>query len=207
MLFITIELSYKPVATQKHGWIWGTRAVQRFTWLSTAPPPPPPPTTTSSWLTDHFYKALFSAAEQTRCTLVACGAQWAWLLLYAACFEYLPKWCTYSANWLWHARAHHTPSNKNLQATVPFPPGCVQVEGKPGPAMMEQLCPWGKKCVPAADDWECGPVPEYLLCPPPPRPLPPNPFLDTRQCPQTTTFLKKRESQSGIEPKPFCLPA
>ena len=85
------------------------------------PPPPPPPTTTSSWLTDHFYKALFSAAEQTHCTPVACGTQWAWLLLYAACFEYLSKWCTYSANWLWHARAHHTPSpsNKNSQATVP----------------------------------------------------------------------------------------
>ena len=29
----------------------------------------------------------------------------------------------------------------------------------------------------------------------------------TRQCPQTTTFLKKRESQSGIKPRPFCLPA
>ena len=29
----------------------------------------------------------------------------------------------------------------------------------------------------------------------------------TRQCPQTTTFLKRRESQSRIEPWPFCLPA
>ena len=29
----------------------------------------------------------------------------------------------------------------------------------------------------------------------------------TRQCPQTTTFLKRRESGSGIEPRPFCLPA
>ena len=29
----------------------------------------------------------------------------------------------------------------------------------------------------------------------------------TRQCPQTTTFLKRRESRSGIEPRPFCLPA
>ena len=29
----------------------------------------------------------------------------------------------------------------------------------------------------------------------------------TRQCPQTTTSLKRRESRSGIEPRPFCLPA
>ena len=29
----------------------------------------------------------------------------------------------------------------------------------------------------------------------------------TRQCLQTTTFLKRRESRSGIEPRPFCLPA
>ena len=29
----------------------------------------------------------------------------------------------------------------------------------------------------------------------------------TRQCPQTTTFLKIKHSQSGIEPRPFCLPA
>ena len=29
----------------------------------------------------------------------------------------------------------------------------------------------------------------------------------TRQCPQTTTFLKRKESQSGIEPRSFCLPA
>ena len=28
----------------------------------------------------------------------------------------------------------------------------------------------------------------------------------TRQCPQTTTFLKRKESRSGIEPRPFCLP-
>ena len=28
----------------------------------------------------------------------------------------------------------------------------------------------------------------------------------TRQCPQITTFLKRRESRSGIEPSPFCLP-
>ena len=29
----------------------------------------------------------------------------------------------------------------------------------------------------------------------------------TRQCPQTTTFLKRKESQSGIEPRSFRLPA
>ena len=29
----------------------------------------------------------------------------------------------------------------------------------------------------------------------------------TRQCPQTTTFLKREESRSGIEPRSFCLPA
>ena len=29
----------------------------------------------------------------------------------------------------------------------------------------------------------------------------------TRQCPQTTTFLKRRESQSGIKLRPFCLAA
>ena len=29
----------------------------------------------------------------------------------------------------------------------------------------------------------------------------------TRQCPQTTTFLRRRESRSGIEPRPFCLQA
>ena len=30
----------------------------------------------------------------------------------------------------------------------------------------------------------------------------------TRQCPQTTTFLKRKaESRSGIEPRPLCLPA
>ena len=29
----------------------------------------------------------------------------------------------------------------------------------------------------------------------------------TRQCPQTTTFLKRKESRSGIEPRPFRLPA
>ena len=28
----------------------------------------------------------------------------------------------------------------------------------------------------------------------------------TRQYPQTTTFLKRKESQSGTEPRPFCLP-
>ena len=28
----------------------------------------------------------------------------------------------------------------------------------------------------------------------------------TRQSPQTTTFLKRRESRSKIEPRPFCLP-
>ena len=29
----------------------------------------------------------------------------------------------------------------------------------------------------------------------------------TRQCPQTTTLLKRKENRSGVEPKPFCLPA
>ena len=29
----------------------------------------------------------------------------------------------------------------------------------------------------------------------------------TRQCPQTTTFLKTKESRSGIEPRSFCLTA
>ena len=29
----------------------------------------------------------------------------------------------------------------------------------------------------------------------------------TRQCPQTTTFLKRKENQSGIEPSSFRLPA
>ena len=29
----------------------------------------------------------------------------------------------------------------------------------------------------------------------------------TRQCPQTTTFLKRRESRSGFEPRSLCLPA
>ena len=29
----------------------------------------------------------------------------------------------------------------------------------------------------------------------------------TRQYPQTSIFLKRRESQSGIRPRPFCLPA
>ena len=29
----------------------------------------------------------------------------------------------------------------------------------------------------------------------------------TRQCPQTTTFLKKKESPSGFEPRSLCLPA
>ena len=29
----------------------------------------------------------------------------------------------------------------------------------------------------------------------------------TRQCPQSTTFLKRKDSRSGIEPRPFCLPA
>ena len=29
----------------------------------------------------------------------------------------------------------------------------------------------------------------------------------TRQCPQTTTFLKRKDSRSGIEPRSFCLPA
>ena len=29
----------------------------------------------------------------------------------------------------------------------------------------------------------------------------------TRQCPQTTTFLKRKESRSGFEPKSFRLPA
>ena len=28
----------------------------------------------------------------------------------------------------------------------------------------------------------------------------------TRQCPQTTTFLKRKANQSGIEPRSFCLP-
>ena len=28
----------------------------------------------------------------------------------------------------------------------------------------------------------------------------------TRQCPQTTTFLKRQESRSGIEPRSFRLP-
>ena len=29
----------------------------------------------------------------------------------------------------------------------------------------------------------------------------------TRQCPQTTAFLKRKESRSEIEQRPFCLPA
>ena len=29
----------------------------------------------------------------------------------------------------------------------------------------------------------------------------------TRQCPQTTTFLKRKDSRSGIEPRSFRLPA
>ena len=29
----------------------------------------------------------------------------------------------------------------------------------------------------------------------------------TRQCPQTTTVLKRKESRSGIDPRPFCLHA
>ena len=29
----------------------------------------------------------------------------------------------------------------------------------------------------------------------------------TRQCPQTTTFLKRKESRSGIEPRSFRLPS
>ena len=29
----------------------------------------------------------------------------------------------------------------------------------------------------------------------------------TRWCPQTTTFPKRKESQSRIEPRSFCLPA
>ena len=29
----------------------------------------------------------------------------------------------------------------------------------------------------------------------------------TRQCPQTTTFLMRKESRSGFEPRPFCLAA
>ena len=29
----------------------------------------------------------------------------------------------------------------------------------------------------------------------------------TRPCPQTTTFLKRKKSRSGIEPRSFCLPA
>ena len=29
----------------------------------------------------------------------------------------------------------------------------------------------------------------------------------TRQCPRTTTFLKRKESLIGVEPRPFCLPA
>ena len=29
----------------------------------------------------------------------------------------------------------------------------------------------------------------------------------TRQCPQTTTFLKTKESRSGIQRRSFCLPA
>ena len=29
----------------------------------------------------------------------------------------------------------------------------------------------------------------------------------TRQCPQTTNLLKRKESRSGIEPRSFCLPA
>jgi len=29
---------------------------------------------------------------------------------------------------------------------------------------------------------------------------------EIRQCPQTTTFLKRKESRSGFEPRSFCLP-
>ena len=29
----------------------------------------------------------------------------------------------------------------------------------------------------------------------------------TRECPQTTTFLKRKESRSGIEPRSFRLPS
>ena len=29
----------------------------------------------------------------------------------------------------------------------------------------------------------------------------------TRQCPQTTIFFERKESRSGIDPRPFCLPA
>ena len=28
-----------------------------------------------------------------------------------------------------------------------------------------------------------------------------------RQCPQTTTFLKRKDSRSGFEPRQICLPA
>ena len=29
----------------------------------------------------------------------------------------------------------------------------------------------------------------------------------TRHCPQTTTFMKRKENQSRFEPRSFCLPA
>ena len=29
----------------------------------------------------------------------------------------------------------------------------------------------------------------------------------TRQCPQPTAFVKRKDSRSGIEPRPFCLTA
>ena len=29
----------------------------------------------------------------------------------------------------------------------------------------------------------------------------------SRQCPRTTTFLKRKENRSGIEPRSFCSPA
>ena len=63
-------------------------------------------------LTMVTYTALFSATEQTHCSLVV----WLWSRDCRPVCEWPPKWCAYSAVWLLHARCHVNllPSRRTL---------------------------------------------------------------------------------------------
>ena len=56
---------------------------------------------------DRFYIALFSALEQTHCTLVACVTLNEWLPLLTARCDYPPKWYRCTAVWFVQFTAEH----------------------------------------------------------------------------------------------------
>ena len=56
---------------------------------------------------DCFYIALFSASEQTHCTLVVCDSEWVTVALsHHSAILNIHQWCAYSAVWLLHGWCH-----------------------------------------------------------------------------------------------------